>query len=84
MQREVRDAAATHNAHMEALDLAQQGLTQLEDALAKEQALHQDTTRKVGLLHSMLCGRCLIRRCPLHVHITGGMLLGHLIGRSAG
>ena len=42
LQRELRNAAAARDVHKEALDLAQQGLTQLEDALAKEQAIHQE------------------------------------------
>ena len=54
LQRELRNAAAARDVHKEALDLAQQGLTQLEDALAKEQAIHQDSVRKVGALHSVL------------------------------
>ena len=72
MQRELRDAAAARDAHKETLDLAQQGLTQLEDALAKEQAIHQDSVRKVGAL--ILCRCDLIRHCP-HCIITEGQLL---------
>ncbi len=48
MQAELRDATAARDAHREALDLAQQGLADLESALAKEQAAREESAQKVG------------------------------------
>jgi len=47
MQGELREATAARDAHREALDLAQQGLADLEAALAKEQAAREESARKV-------------------------------------
>ena len=48
MQGELRDATAARDAHREALDLAQQGLADLEAALAKEQAAREESAQKVS------------------------------------
>ena len=48
MQAELRDATAARDAHRDALDLAQQGLADLEAALAKEQAAREESAQKVG------------------------------------
>ena len=54
VQHELRDAAAARDAHKGALDLAQQGLAELENALAKEQAAHLDSAREVNRPYLML------------------------------
>ncbi len=76
MQRELRDAAAARDAHKEALDLAQQGLTQLEDALAKEQAIHQDSCAR--WVHSFCADATSFGIARLI--ITEGQLLLGLVG----